>query len=243
MLGRTDWDREQAASIAPGTPWHRVGEVLRPEFTAARWSLSRCRRGRVVVTNAGQPRRGLETLLDAAAAIARRHPGLEIEVAGGVSDRSGYGRYLRDRIDRLAFSGRVRLLGFLDAPSLVRLLAGAHAYVMPSFAENSSNSLCEAQMVGVPCVAAAAGGTPSLVDDGRTGLLFPAGDPDALAEQVTRVLGDDLLATRLGSAGRGEALLRHARRRVVGELLTAYRSILGLSAEDDGVMEGMGIHA
>ena len=243
VLGRTDWDREQAAAIAPRTPWHRVGEVLRPEFAAARWSLSRCRRGRVVVTNAGQPRRGLETLLDAAAAIARRHPGLEIEVAGGVSDRSGYGRLLRRRIDRLAFSGRVRLLGFQDAPSLVRLLAGAHAYVMPSFAENSSNSLCEAQMVGVPCVAAAAGGTPSLVDDGRTGLLYPAGDPDALAEQVTRVLGDDLLATRLGSAGRGEALLRHARRRVVGELLTAYRSILGRSAEDDGVMEGMEVPA
>jgi glycosyltransferase involved in cell wall biosynthesis len=110
---------------------------------------------------------------------------------------------------------------------------------MPSFAENSSNSLCEAQTVGVPCVAAAAGGTPSIVDDGRTGLLYPAGDPEALAEQVARVLSDDLLASRLGSAGRGEALLRHARRRVVGELLAAYRSILGRSAEDDGVMEGM----
>jgi glycosyltransferase involved in cell wall biosynthesis len=110
---------------------------------------------------------------------------------------------------------------------------------MPSFAENSSNSLCEAQTVGVPCVAAAAGGTPSLVDDGRTGLLYPAGDATALADQVGRTLGDDLLATRLGAAGRGEALLRHARRRVVGDLLGAYRSILGLTGDGDGVMEGM----
>jgi glycosyltransferase involved in cell wall biosynthesis len=193
----------------------------------------------VVVTNAGQPRRGLETLLEAASAIARHHPGLEIEVAGGVSERSGYGRLLRERIDRMAFSGRVRLLGFLDAPSLARLLAGAHAYVMPSFAENSSNSLCEAQTVGVPCVAAAAGGTPSLVEHGRTGLLYPAGDATALADAVGRILGDDLLATRLGAAGRAEALVRHARRRVVRELLGAYRSILGPVAEDDGVMEGM----
>jgi glycosyltransferase involved in cell wall biosynthesis len=243
VLGRTDWDRVQAAAIAPGTPWYRVGEVLRPEFAAARWSLSRCRRGRVVVTNAGQPYRGLETLLDATVAIARRHPGLEIDVAGGLSDRSGYGRLLRRRIGRLAVPGRVRLLGFQDAQSLARILTGAHAYVLPSFVENSSNSLCEAQTVGVPCVAAAAGGTPSLVDDGRTGLLYPAGDAEALAEQLGRVLGDDLLATRLGSAGRGEALLRHARRRVVGELLSAYRSILGRSAEDDGVMEGMEVPA
>jgi glycosyltransferase involved in cell wall biosynthesis len=197
----------------------------------------------VVVTNAGQPRRGLETLLDAAATGARRHPGLEIDVAGGISDRSGYGRLLRRRIGRLAFSGRVRLLGFQDAPSLARLLSGAHAYVMPSFAENSSNSLCEAQTVGVPCVAAAAGGTPSLVDDGRTGLLYPAGDSRALADQLDRVLGDDLLATRLGSAGRGEALLRHSRRRVVCELLSAYRSILGLTEGADGVREDMEIPA
>jgi glycosyltransferase involved in cell wall biosynthesis len=216
-----------------------VGEVLRPEFAAARWSLSRCRRGRVVVTNAGQPYRGLETLLDAAEAIARRHPGLEIDVAGRVSDRSGYGRQLRRRIGRLPVPGRVRLLGFQDAPSLARILSSAHAYVLPSFVENSSNSLCEAQTVGVPCVAAAAGGTPSLIDDGRTGLLYPAGNPEALAEQVTRVIGDDLLATRIGSAGRGEALLRHARRRVVGELLSAYRSILGRGAEGEGVREGM----
>lgn len=243
VLGRTDWDREQAAAIAPQTPWHRVGEVLRPEFAAARWSLARCRRGRVVVTNAGQPRRGLETLLDAAAIVARRHPGLEIDVAGGISDRSGYGRLLRRRIGRLAFSGRVRLLGFQDAPSLARLLTGAHAYVMPSFAENSSNSLCEAQTVGVPCVAAAAGGTPSLVDDGRTGLLYPAGDSRALGDQLDRVLGDDLLATRLGSAARGEALLRHARRRVAGELLAAYRSILGPTEAADGVREGMELPA
>jgi glycosyltransferase involved in cell wall biosynthesis len=201
------------------------------------------RGGTLEVTNAGQPYRGLETLLDAAAGVARRHPGLEIEVAGSISDRSGYGRLLRRRIDRLAFPGRVRLLGFQDAPSLARILSDAHAYVLPSFVENSSNSLCEAQTVGVPCVAAAAGGTPSLVDDGRTGLLYPAGDADALAQLLTRVLGDDLLATRLGSAGRGEALLRHARRRVVGDLLSAYRSILGLSAEGDGVMEGMEVRA
>ena len=177
--------------------------------------------------------------MDAASIIARHHPGLEIDVAGGISDRSGYGRLLRERIDRTTFSGRIRLLGFLDAPSLTRLLTGAHAYVMPSFAENSSNSLCEAQTVGVPCVAAAAGGTPSLVDDGRTGLLYPAGDAAALADRVGRILGNDLLATRLGAAGRGEALVRHARRRVVGDLLGAYRSILGLTADGDGVMEGM----
>lgn len=227
LLGRTEWDRAQAAAISPGTPWHRVGEVLRPEFAAARWRLAGCRRSRVVVTNAGQPRRGLETLLEAAEVIARRHPDLEVEVAGGLPTHSGYGRQVRRRIARMVTPGRVRLLGFLDAPSLVRVLTSAHAYAMPSLAENSSNSLCEAMTVGVPCVAAAAGGTPGLVEDGRTGLLYAAGDPGALAAQLGRVLSDDLLASRLGAAARAAALDRHDRGRVVGELLGAYRSVIG----------------
>ncbi len=239
VLGRTHWDRERAAAIAPATAWFPVGELLRPDFATARWSLARCHRRRVLLTNAGMPYRGVETLLDAATIVARRHPDLEIDVAGGVSSRSGYGRQLRRRIDRLAFAGRVRLLGFLDAPALVRALCEAHAYVLPSFVENSSNSLSEAQTVGVPCVASSAGGTPSLVDDGRTGLLFPPGDAEALAGQLDRVLGDDLLASRLGSAGRGEALVRHARRRVVADLLAAYRSILRRDLDDTGVIEGM----
>jgi glycosyltransferase involved in cell wall biosynthesis len=232
VLGRTVWDRARAADLSPGTPWLRVGEVLRPEFAAARWRLAGCRRSRVVVTNAGQPRRSLETLLDAAEIVARRHPELEVEVAGGLPTRSGYGRLVRRRIARMATPGRVRLLGFLDAPSLARVLSSAHAYVLPSLGENSSNSLCEAMTVGVPCVAAASGGIPDLVDDGRTGLLYPAGDAGALAAQLGRVLSDDLLAARVGAAARAAALDRHDRRRVVGELLSAYRSVLGSSSGD-----------
>jgi glycosyltransferase involved in cell wall biosynthesis len=227
LLGRTEWDRAQAAAISPATPWHRVGEVLRPEFAAARWRLAACRRARVVVTNAGQPRRGLETLLAAAEVVARRHPELEIEVAGGLPIHSGYGRQVRRRIARMPGPARVRLLGFLDAPSLVRALASAHACVMPALSENSSNSLCEAMTVGVPCVAAASGGIPDLVDDGRTGLLHAPGDAGSLAAQLGRVLGDDLLATRLGAAARVAALERHDRGRVVAELLAAYDAVLG----------------
>jgi glycosyltransferase involved in cell wall biosynthesis len=233
LFGRTAWDRAQAAALSPGTPWHRVGEVLRPEFAAARWRLAGCRRARVLVTNAGQPRRGLETLLEAAELVARRHPDLEIDVAGGLPMHSGYGRQVRRRIARMPGPARVRLLGFLDAPSLVRVLASAHAYVMPSLAENSSNSLCEAMTVGLPCVAAAAGGTPDLVDDGRTGLLHAPGDAGSLAAQLGRVLADDLLAARLGAAARAAALARHAPDRVVSELLAAYGTVLG-SATGDG---------
>ncbi|HET9594967.1 MAG TPA: glycosyltransferase, partial [Anaeromyxobacteraceae bacterium] len=168
----------------------------------------------------------LETVLEAMR-VLRRFPGAELAIAGNVPTSSGYGAFVRARIARLGLAGRVKLLGYLDAPSLAAELATSHAYVIASTAENSPNSLCEAQAVGTPCVASYAGGIPSLVEDGRTGLLSPPGDAPPLAAQLERVLDDDLLAARLSAAAREEAARRHDRAAVVAQLLGAYRAVVG----------------
>ena len=64
---------------------------------------------------------------------------------------------------------------------MTRELRRAHVFAISSYIENSPNSLCEAMQAGMPCVATYAGGIPSLVEDGRTGLLFPPGDAPLLA--------------------------------------------------------------
>lgn len=223
ILGRTAWDRAQLRARNDEATYHLVGELLRAEFSERYWALGACRRERVFVTNVGHPRRGTETLLEATAVLARRRPGLRLALAGSIDLRTGYGRWLRERIERLGLAGRVDLLGFLDGPALARELAASHAFVIASYAENSPNSLCEAMRVGLPCVAAYAGGIPSLVEEGRTGLLFPPGDAAQLAARLEEVLGDDALAVRLGQAARTEATRRHDHELVLGQLLGAYR--------------------
>lgn len=59
---------------------------------------------------------------------------------------------------------------------------------------------------GLPVVASAAGEIPSLVADGRTGLLCPPGDPAALSATLRRLAGDPDLRARLGTAARAEAV-------------------------------------
>jgi len=60
----------------------------------------------------------------------------------------------------------------------------------------------EAAASGLPVVAGRSGGIPDIVADGETGLLVDTDQPEAVAEAVGRVLGDDSLARRLGSEGR-----------------------------------------
>jgi glycosyltransferase involved in cell wall biosynthesis len=67
--------------------------------------------------------------------------------------------------------------------------------------ETMGRVLCEANAAGVPLVATATGGTPSVVRHGDNGLLVPPNDPNALADGIARVLRDREFAARLGHSG------------------------------------------
>ncbi len=86
-----------------------------------------------------------------------------------------------------------------DVPQLMR---GLDLFVLPSLAEGVSNTLLEAMASGLPVVATAVGGNPELVDDGRTGRLVPAADPQALALAIREYVVNPEMAKRQGSAAR-----------------------------------------
>ena len=226
VLGRTDWDEAYARQLNPGASYHRVGEILRPAFGEARWSLAGCDRHTLVYTNAGHPRRGTENLLAATAMLRNEFPAMKLRLAGVVSERSGYGRFLRRRIRDLSLGDRVEFLGYLDGQAMARELVRAHAFVISSYVENSPNSLAEAMMVGMPCIASFVGGIPSMVDNGRTGLLYPVDDIPLLAAGIRRVFRDDDLAVRIAAAAREAAAIRHDPATVTEQLMAAYARVL-----------------
>lgn len=97
--------------------------------------------------------------------------------------------------DRVEFVGRVDRRGVLTA------MAEADVFVLASGYEGLPHVVLEAMAVARPVVAAACGGTPEVVQDGVTGLLFPYGDDRALAGALNRILADDDLARSMGQAG------------------------------------------
>lgn len=92
----------------------------------------------------------------------------------------------------------VRFLG--ECHDVRPLLARADVVAHPSVEEGMSNAIMEAMAAGRAIVATNVGGTPELLA-GR-GLLVPAADPVALAEAITLLLADQVLAARLGEAAR-----------------------------------------
>jgi glycosyltransferase involved in cell wall biosynthesis len=142
------------------------------------------------------PEKDADTLLRAAALVARDDPAFRLEIAGdGVCLPD-----LRARAAELGLNERVRFLGEVrDVPSL---LARASVFVLSSLTEGISLTLLEAMARGLPVVATRVGGNPEVVADGETGLLVPPRDPAALAAALLRVRRDPDHARELGRAGR-----------------------------------------
>jgi glycosyltransferase involved in cell wall biosynthesis len=99
----------------------------------------------------------------------------------------------------LGVAQSVHFYGESEAPW--ELLLDAGVAVCCSDSESAPNFVMEAMARAVPVVATAVGGTAELVDDGRTGLLVPADNPQRLADAISKlVTGAD--AEEMGASGR-----------------------------------------
>ena len=117
-------------------------------------------------------------------------------------------------------------LGFVPHKEVQRLLARAAVVVLPSHREGLPMVLLEAMAHGRAVVATPVGGTPSLVEDGVTGLLVPPGDAKALREAIERLLGDRELRRRLGEAAHAKVSELCSWERVTDATLDAYAAAL-----------------
>ena len=101
----------------------------------------------------------------------------------------------------------------------------ANVFVLPSTIENSPNSMGEAMLLGVPCVAADVGGVSALLKDGEEGSIYPAGQPRQLADSICRVFAMEVGAERMGAAARVHALQTHDPEKNLKDLLEIYREL------------------
>jgi len=162
------------------------------------------RQGKHVVLNLGglRPVKNQHLFLRVCARLARRHPTAVFALCG---DGALRGELERQR-DRLGLGERCRFLGARsDVPAV---LAATDLLIQTSDHEGLPNAVIEALCAGVPVVATNVGGTSEILTHGRTGLLAPRRDEDALVERASDVLADPALAQALGGRGRSMARRR-----------------------------------
>ncbi len=156
-------------------------------------------------------RKGHHTALQAISRLRARRPGVLLAIAG-----SGHMRgELEARSRELGLEGNVEFLGRVEEGAKASLYHAADVYCMPSEVniekadvEGFGITFLEAAACGTLAVGSHTGGIPDALDDGRTGLLIPPGDPVALEEALESVLAEPR---------RYDAMRERARRRAESE--------------------------
>ena len=235
VIGRTEWDKTHISLINPDIEYYVGNETMRPLFYTNRWAYEKCEPHTIFVTQGLVPYKGFHQMLKALAIVKKAFPDVKLKVAlvpeikaplgwkrRIVADE--YQMFLREMVERLDLAGNIEVLGAMTESEMVRTMLSCNIFVSPSAIENSPNSLCEAQLLGMPAVASYVGGTPTIAEDGKATKLYRYEEYDMLASHIILVFKGGIDYNQLNYA-RNLALTRNNALRNADGLINIYKDI------------------
>lgn len=215
LVERLDWPAEKIEVVYNAVDAERAAVAAPPGL---REELGGGEGRPLVLTPARlHAQKGHATLLEAAAQV----PDAVFVLAGDGPEREP----LEALAQRLGVADRVRFLGRRE--DVPELLAACDLFALPSLYEGSSLAVLEAMAAGIPIVSSAIGGTDELMEDGRSGLLVPPGDAEALAAALRRALGEPVLREEMAARARERVENGLRREQMASRVTDVYRELLG----------------
>ena len=149
--------------------------------------------GRFIIARHLEPIYNVDCALKAFAIVRGMHPEVSLTIAGDGSDR----RRLEKCIADLGIESSVRLLGNIGNDQIPKLYEESDLFLNSSLVDNLPVSILEAFAAGLPVVSSDAGGIPILLRQGALGILFPAGNHQAMAASILKVLSGELAVVEM----------------------------------------------
>lgn len=235
VIGRTTWDKSQVLAINPNLNYYHGEENLRECFYKDKWDIRNVNRHTLFFSQAQSIIKGFYIFLEALRILKRKYPDVLVYVAGNnIIDnsfisklkRQSYAKYLMKLIEKYDLKDNIKFTGYLNALEYKNYLLKTHVYVQASSIENSSNSLGEAMILGMPCVASNVGGTSDMLKDNEEGFLYQYTEPELLAYYIDKFFENDDLCQEKGNNARKHALKRHDWESNAKDTLEIYKDII-----------------
>ena len=166
------------------------------------------------------PQKGQKYLLEAVAKVRNKFPHIAVFVIGDGSLK----KELQDHTKKLNIEQNIIFTGVRrDIPAL---LAAMDIFIFPSLWEGFGNALVEAMAAGKPIIATDIPSVREILDSGKSGIVVPPANSEAIARSLELLLSDRALAENLGNAARERALSSFTIDSTVRRYSSLYRSIL-----------------
>lgn len=226
-MGRTFWDKDITLLFNYNRKYFTVNEILRNEFYTAKWEKNQFENQLQLVSIVSfGVYKGYETILKTAKLLTNyAHFKFTWNIIG--YDTNTPMLQITEKALKLSHQNyNIKLHGRQNSQQIVEILKSSDIYCHVSHIENSPNSVCEAMIMGMPIISGYAGGTSSLLEHEKDGILVQDGDPYILAGAICDMQSDFEKARRYGLNAKAKAEQRHNPERIVNELLHAYKDIL-----------------
>lgn len=223
FMGRTSWDKSISRLMVPGSDYFYCSELLRNSFyTAAKWKLTRNKKLKIISTISSPVYKGYDVILKTAE-ILKNYSTADFEWnVYGISASP----FIEKKFKLKHGDVGVNLKGVANADVLISEMHASDIYIHLSYIENSPNSICEAQLIGIPVICTHVGGVASLVQDYYSGILVPANDPYMTACKILELFNDSALSLKLSAQAVEVAEKRHSKNSIKESVLSSYKNIL-----------------
>lgn len=193
FVAETEFAERWALSHQPNGYVARIPHPLRRDFLNAGVSQG----GKRIVSVGGlDPRKGMDTLIRALAAMTDQEATLRLIGSGPDKEK------LKNLAAELGVAKRVNFPGPLPSEQVIAELRESAVFAIASRMDTSPNVISEAHAMGLPVVGTHVGGIPEMIEEGVDGHVVPRDDAKAFAKRLDCLLADPEMIQRMGNAGR-----------------------------------------
>lgn len=235
-IGRTDFDRAIIRQYNPDAAYYKCNEILRRSFYDRKWNPDNCDKHSIVFSQSGYILKGFHLLIEAFETVLRFYPDAKIYAVGkdpfiydDVKDwikRYSYREYLKELIIKKKLTDKIKFVGSLNEQQMVEHYLRGNVFVSASGIENSSNSVGEAMILGLPIVASDVGGIKTFIRHNEEGILYQSDLPEMLADGILRIFDDEDTAQRLGNAAHRKAMEIYDPQKNTEDMIKIYYSLI-----------------
>ncbi|MEH7125610.1 glycosyltransferase family 4 protein [Bacillus sp. JJ1773] len=236
IIGRTTWDKACTSQINPEAKYYFCNETLRDEFYKHEWDIEKCEKNSIFLSQGQYSIKGLHYVIEAMPIILKRFPSAKVYIGGKDITKSDtlkdrmlmtyYGKYIKKMIRNYKLDQNIVFIGPLDEKKMCERYLKSNVFVCPSSIENSPNSLGEAMVLGVPCVASDVGGVSDMLKHKEEGFVYQSDAPYMLAYYVCEIFENKELALSFSNKAREHALETHDRDKNTDRLIKIYKNII-----------------
>ena len=230
-IGRTSYDKNVVTRINPDINYHYCSESMREPFYEGSWEYDKCEKNTIFFSQTHWPLKGVHECIKALGIVKKEIPDIHLNALGHkpLSPESirlkSYDEYLDKLIRDNNLKDSISWLGTLPAEQMREQYLKANVFVCASSLENSSNSVAEAMLLGLPVIASDRGGMRSIIEDGKDGLLYDFDSPEKMAEAVLMVFTDNNFFVSLSKNAEKSAKEKYNREKNYNQLISIYETI------------------